>query len=106
MPASGENWSAKPRIVGDLERPDHCHLSAEDNVPCFGDYTARAGWRRSSINQLIHNLKKKPNTRGTPRWDCKLRAIKEAGKVIAANILPVVPIPDSRGADPAVETTR
>jgi len=69
----------------------------------FGEYTARAGYGHSSTNQLIHNLKKKPELRGTPQWRWKEAAIADAGRAIARNVradvlarTAIVPIPPSK----------
>lgn len=102
MPISDASWSAKLRTIGDLERPDHWHLRAEDDCTYFGDYTPRAGYGHSATNQLIQNLKKKPELRHTAQWPHKQRAIREVGQAIAANVnqgalgnVVFVPIPPS-----------
>jgi hypothetical protein len=108
MPTSDESWSASLRVISELERPDHWYLTDQDGCYFFGAYTARAGYKHSSTNQFIHNLKKKPNTRGTSQWDWKMRAIRDAGSAIRANIIPemltkvvFVPIPPSKiASDP------
>lgn len=92
MPTSDESWSGKLRIVGDLERPDHWYITEEDKCAFFGEYTAYAGYGHSSTNQLIHNLKKKPETRGVPQWAWKARAIRDVGQALVAN-----PDPTSAG---------
>jgi hypothetical protein len=103
MPTSDVSWSASLRVVGDLERPDHFYLTDQDACAFFGEYTARAGFGHSRTNQIIHNLKKKPETRATPQWRYKVQTIEEVGAAIRANIdaqaLPTivfVPIPPSR----------
>ncbi|QGM97700.1 hypothetical protein [Methylocystis parvus] len=97
------SWSGKLRLVGDLERPDHWHLAAQDQCYFFGDYTARAGYAHSATNGLISNLKKKPSTRNTPQWKYKSGAIRDVGQAIARNLTPealstvtFVPIPPSK----------
>jgi hypothetical protein len=62
------SWSGRLRKVSDLERPDHWYLTAKDDCVFFGEYTARGGYGHSSTNQLIHNLKKKPELVGTPQY--------------------------------------
>ena len=62
------SWSGRLRIVGDLERPDHWYLDPTDVCAFFGEYTARAGYGHSSTNQLIHNLKKNPESANTPQY--------------------------------------
>jgi hypothetical protein len=104
MPTSDVSWSANLRIVGDLERPDHYYLTDKDTCAFFGEYTARAGFAHSLTNQIIHNLKKKPETRHTPQWKHKVRTIREVGEAIAANLdaqalggdAAFVPIPPSK----------
>jgi hypothetical protein len=103
MPTSDVSWSAKLRVIGDLERPDHYYLTDQDVCAFFGEYTARAGFGHSLTNQVVHNLKKKPETRATPQWKYKVRAIEGVGSAIRENIDPqalsaiaFVPIPPSK----------
>ncbi len=98
-----ESWSGKLRLVGDLERPDHYYLQPEDACYFFGEYTARAGFTHSSTNQLIHNLKKKPELALTApaQYAWKGRAITKIATSIANEITVVpgvafVPIPPSK----------
>ncbi len=58
MPTSDASWSGRLRLIGDLERPDHHHLEAGDQCAFFGEYTPGEGWKHSSTNNLILNLKK------------------------------------------------
>lgn len=103
MPTFDESWSGRLRKVGDLERPDHWHIAADDNCLFFGEYTARAGYGHSSTNQLVLNLKKKPELAGTPQYVWKGRAIDTIGAAIRANLradrmgdIAFVPIPPSK----------
>jgi hypothetical protein len=104
MPTSDASWSGRLRIIGDLERPDHWHLQADDDAAFFGEYTPREGWRYSSTNQLILNLKKRPSVaRGTFQWPHKLQAIRDIAAAIRANLTPdalatslFAPIPSSK----------
>jgi hypothetical protein len=103
MTTFDESWSGRLRKVSDLERPDHWFLTEADDCVFFGEYTARAGYGHSSTNQLIHNLKKKPELAGTPQYVWKGRAIETIGKAIRANLradalprIAVVPIPPSK----------
>jgi hypothetical protein len=103
MPTFDESWSGSLRIVGELERPDHWHLTADDSCAFFGEYTARAGFGHSSTNQLIHNLKKKPELAGTPQYVWKGRAIRDIAAALRVNLkaealphLAIVPIPPSK----------
>lgn len=103
MTTFDESWSGQLRRVGDLERPDHWYLAAEDSCVFFGEYTARAGYGHSSTNQLIHNLKKSPELEGTPQFAWKGRAIRTVADAIRGNLradrlaeLAFVPIPPSK----------
>jgi len=103
MKTSDASWSGRLRVIGDLERPDHWHLTADDNRAFIGEYTARAGFGHSRTNSLISNLKKPPSTRGTPQWYYKGEAIREVGWTIANNLTAealasstFVPIPPSK----------
>lgn len=104
MPTSDASWSGSLRLIGDLERPDHHHLTSDDECVFFGEYTPRKGWQHSATNQLILNLKKRPTAaKGTYQWPHKLKAIREVAGAIRANIKPealatslFVPIPGSK----------
>lgn len=98
-----ESWSGRLRLVGELERPDHYYLNADDSCYFFGEYTAREGYSHSSTNQLIHNLKKKPELAVTApaQYAWKVRAINDIATALRANLtilpgLTVVPIPPSK----------
>jgi hypothetical protein len=103
MTTSDASWSPRLRLVGDLERQDHWYLGPNDQCYFFGEYTPGKGFAHSATNQLVMNLKKKPETRGTAQWNHKLAAIDRVARSIAANILPealpgltFVPIPPSK----------
>ncbi len=103
MPTFDASWSPRLRIIGELERPDHWYLTAEDSCAFFGEYTARAGYGHSSTNQLIHNLKKKPELAQTAQYVWKTRAIRDIGAALRANLnvdaltrTAIVPIPPSK----------
>jgi len=105
MPILDASWSGRLRLVGELERPDHWYLTAEDDCAFFGEYTAGGGYGHSTTNHLILNLKKKPETRGTAQWKYKGHAIGDIGQAIAKTLSPgslaqttFVPIPPSRPA--------
>lgn len=106
MPTSDASWSGRLRLIGDLERPDHHHLEAGDQCAFFGEYTPGEGWKHSSTNNLILNLKNVPRTtRNTAQWPHKLAAIRDAAAAIRANLDPqraattlLVPIPSSKTA--------
>jgi hypothetical protein len=90
-------------MVGALELPDHSYLDSSDHCFFMGEYTARAGYGRSSTNQIISNLKKPPSARGTYQWRYKEQAIREVGRALRANLTPTrlpqltfIPIPPSK----------
>lgn len=50
---SDGDWSAKPRLLGDIERGDHYHLEPEDRCLFFGEYTSRAGFDHGETTNLV-----------------------------------------------------
>ncbi len=94
------------RVIGELERPDHWHLNADDECYFFGDYTPGGGYSHSAANQLVINLKRHPKFRGKPAWRHKVRAIQTCGTLLgrtlntnlASNSV-IVPIPPSKPPD-------
>jgi hypothetical protein len=103
MTTSDASWSARFRLIGELERPNHYYLTDQDECLFWGEYTARAGYNHSTTNSIITNLKKKPSTRGTGQWQHKLEAIARVARVMKAAINPealprltFVPIPPSK----------
>lgn len=103
MPTLDGSWSPQIRKISDLERGDHWYLTAEDECFFFGEYTARAGYSYSSTNQIISNIKKKPNLQGTPQWQHKVRDMRRVATAIRGAINPqsfgtfaLVPIPPSK----------
>lgn len=98
MPTFDESWSGRLRVIGDLERPDHWYLTPEDQCAFFVDYTARAGYGASTTNQLILNLKKKPELAETPQHGWKHRAIAESQR--SSNGQRVQPPPAGRQPQP------
>jgi hypothetical protein len=96
---------SKLTVIDDLLRRDHYYLTADDEVAFFGEYTARKGYAHSDTNQLIINLKKKPNKRGLPEWKYKEQAIQRASDIIRggfdlnkllADGVVIVPMPPSK----------
>lgn len=108
MPTLDASWSPQIRKIGELERPDHWWLKPDHNCYFFGEYTARMGYGHSSTNQIIHNLKKKPSTKGTSQWQHKITAMKMIAAAMRAALNPqslasvtIIPIPPSKlRADP------
>lgn len=96
------------REIDELTRGDHSYLEAEDECFYLGEYTARKGFTFSATNNLILNLKKSPNLRGTEQWKWKSMAILQAGRelreVLSERWLrqaTLVPIPPSKAkSDP------
>ena len=68
----------KPQKIDDLYLPKHYWLDSDDDCYFFLTYTAKKGYRFSSENQLIFNLKKGMDKRGTSEWHYKERAIEES----------------------------
>lgn len=103
MTTSDASWSAKFRLISELERPNHYYLTDQDECLFWGEYTARAGYNHSTTNSIITNLKKKPSTRGTGQWQYKVAEIGRVARVMKAAINPAalpaltfVPIPPSK----------
>lgn len=103
MPTLDGSWSPQIRKISDLERGDHWYLAPEHDCFFFGEYTARAGYSHSSTNQIITNIKKKPNLQGTAQWQYKLRDMVTVATAIRGAINPqsygsvtLVPIPPSK----------
>ena len=90
--------------IDDLTRKDHYYLDPEDDCFYLGEYTARQGFAFSDTNQLILNLKKKPDRKGRPEWRYKEQAIVNVGRALRQNfkedwlttVPTLVPIPPSK----------
>ncbi len=67
-----------------LASQDHYYLDADDQCYFIGEYTARRGYKFSESNNLIYNLKKNPQLRGTNQWYWKERAIGDAAGMLRA----------------------
>ncbi|WP_419914633.1 hypothetical protein [Hoeflea sp.] len=92
--------------IDELTRRDHSYLLADDRCYFLGEYTARKGYGYSGTNQLIFNLKKPMNKRGTSQWVWKGRAIIKAARALQSAIpdewldeATFVPIPPSKARD-------
>lgn len=89
-----------------LTRPDHSYLTESDRCYFLGEYTARKGYAYSDTNNLILNLKKHMDRRGTSEWRWKGRAIVAATRALQ-NAIPdtwiaratFVPVPPSKARD-------
>lgn len=100
---SDASWSTKLRTIGDLERGDHTFLRSEHTCAYFGEFSARKGYKHSTANQIVLNLKKSPDKRGAVEWQYKDREIIRVGKLIRANLpakvikdLTIIPAPPSK----------
>ena len=87
--------------IDESTRPDHFYLEAGDVCYYAGEYTAGEGHAYSATNQLILNLKKSIDTRGTAQWQYKQRAIEQIATHFRARVnmdMPVtyVPVPPSK----------
>lgn len=103
MTTSDASWLGELRVIGDLERADHWHLTTDDECAFLGEYTARKGYAHSKTNQIITNLKKGLELRGTSQWPWKNKAIVEIARCMSDNLqadkmqgVVVVPIPPSK----------
>src|ERR1700730_12390833 len=90
--------------IDEFLRPEHHRLDATD-VECYfvGEYTARHGYSHSATNQLIYNLKKSVDRRGTAEYWHKEEAIRTPARELSASLNPAflqrgtfVPVPPSR----------
>jgi hypothetical protein len=86
-----------------LTRGDHAYLGEQDQVYFLREYTSRVGYTHSETNRLILNLKKSVETRGTPQWSYKEKAIDQLGRELRNAINPQfvqtaiwVPVPPSK----------
>lgn len=100
---SDSDWSVKPRIIGELERGDHYHLTAEDRCLFFGEYTSRRGFEHGETNQLIANLQKPVSRAGQADYRYKgfaiakvAAAIRHASGKAARGEVVIVPAPPSK----------
>lgn len=92
--------------VDELIRIDHSYLDADDKCYFLGEYIARSGYAAGATNDLIHNLKKPMDRRGTAEWKWKERAIKRAASDLKAAVnkkwldsVVIVPMPPSKTRD-------
>ena len=100
---SDSDWSAKPRLIGDIERADHCYLEPDDKCLFFGEYTARAGFVHGETNNLISNLQKPNARKGMADYKYKDVAIAKiatairaaSGKAVRGEVV-IVPAPPSK----------
>ncbi|MCG8556280.1 MAG: hypothetical protein MJD61_13470 [Proteobacteria bacterium] len=94
--------------IDKLIRRDHHHLEVEDECYFMRQYTSGVGYRHSDTNNLISNLKKSIDRRGSSEWRYKERALDRVAAELAESINPasiesatLVPMPPSKNtSDP------
>lgn len=96
--------------IGERERPDHYFLVPNESCYYWGEYTPSqyidgAMWNFSPTNQLITNLKKPLDRKGTAEWRYKQKAIQQVADAFSTmwqwtkmqdNPPTLVPIPPSK----------
>jgi hypothetical protein len=89
--------------IDELLRPEHSFLTEEDHCFFLREYTAGAGFGYGETNNIISNLKKKPDRRGKPEWRYKEAAIQRAGNELREALtdhllcqFTIVPMPPSK----------
>jgi hypothetical protein len=75
MTSANSSFPRRLTKIDELTRPDHSFLDGEDSCYFLGEYSARQGFAHSATNNLIMNLKKPMDRRGTSQWQWKERAI-------------------------------
>ena len=94
----------KLQQIDNQSREDHKYLIDEDVCFYIGEYTSGCGYKFSTFNDLISNLKKPPSRRGKPEYRYKLEAINWVASCFRKNLredaleewLTLVPIPPSK----------
>jgi predicted amidophosphoribosyltransferase len=90
--------------IDELVISDHFFLTPDHECYYFMEYTARAGYGYSNENQLIFNLKKSLEHKGSASWRYKLDAINKISRLVSAALPSVtdiknttlVPMPPSK----------
>ena len=108
MATSKGSFPRHATSIDKLTRRDHYYLEATDVCAFIGEYTAGNDYRHSETNQLIFNLKKRMDRRGTPEWRYKKKAIRDVAATLkqilteaSLNEYTFVPIPPSKVRDDA-----
>jgi hypothetical protein len=103
MMTSASTFPQRLTKIDDLTRPDHSYLTAADDCYFLGEYSARKGYRFSTTNNLIINLKKPMDRQGRTEWPYKARAIQTVAEALRAALndrarrtLTFVPVPPSK----------
>jgi hypothetical protein len=93
------------RMIDETTRPDHPCLASDDRCYYHGEYSPAAGIG-TPTNDLVLDLKKRPERRVAPDWIYKIWAIEECARILRMRIDPdllqdatLVPIPPSKTAD-------
>lgn len=93
------------RKIDDSNRPDHYHLTPDDECLYLLEFTSGQGYSYSKANSLISNLKKKPSA-STAELGYKQKAVAMcAGGLSQAlnkdwlEVATIVPIPPSKAPD-------
>jgi hypothetical protein len=68
--------------IDDISRDEHAYLHAGDLCYYIGVYTSRAGFHHSAMNDMVLNLKKGADRKGTPEWKYKELAIQQAAALL------------------------
>lgn len=89
--------------IDDASRPDHYHLTAEDDCYYFLEYTSGRDFLFSQANSIISNLKKKPSNRGRDDYKYKLQVMQQASNTFRGALnadwlqqATLVPVPGSK----------
>ena len=113
MTSGNSSFPRRLTKIDELTRPDHSFLAPEDECFYLGDYTARKGFAHSATNNLIINLKKPMDRRGTAQWPYKARAIEQAADALKNALsgtplqsITFVPIPPSKAKSDAAYDDR
>ncbi|AXK82249.1 hypothetical protein DW352_18005 [Pseudolabrys taiwanensis] len=95
--------TARFQKIDDQNRPDHFHLTPDDECYFLYEYTSGKNYQFSATNSLISNLKKKPSLANTPQYKYKHEAMracaKDFGEAINSKWLDgatLVPVPPSK----------
>lgn len=94
--------------VDELIRPDHYHLTEEDECYFLREYIPGVGWEGGATNSLVANLKKRMDRKDKPEWRYKKRAMVQVAEELTSafgeyemSSVVLVPIPPSEAeSDP------
>lgn len=108
MTSANSSFPRRLTKIDELTRGDHTFLTKDDACFFLGEYTARKAFSHSATNNLIQNLKKPMDRRGTSQWRWKENAIAEAAQALRDALaggdlraITFVPMPPSKAkSDP------